>query len=491
MTLSGYGIRIQMRAGHLVLEDGIADERRTIRLARVNHGLKRLVLIGSDGFVTLEALRWLADQKAAFAMLERDGSVLATVGPVRPSDARLRRAQALAGQSGIAVEIARELIDRKLRGQEDVARNKLLATSSADSIARYRADLVKANTPQSIRLVEAQAAGVYWALWRALPVNFPRKDMSRVPDHWRTFGARISPLTRSPRLAVNPPNAILNYLYTLLESESRLAATALGLDPGMGVLHADTEARDSLACDLMETVRPQVDAFLLDWMTRESFKREWFFEQRDGNCRLMSSLAIRLSETAPTWGRAVAPVAEWLAQTLWTSGRKPARSQLQLPTHLTQRHRSEAQGVQGPDANPIPKPERICRICGATLKHGRSYCASCARIESSKNMLEGAQLGRIATHTPEAEALRGATQRRQADALRAWRPSNLPKWLTQDVYKTRVRPALRSLTVSAIALALRVSLPYATDIRNGRRRPHPRHWQTLAELVGASDRGSN
>ena len=83
-------------------------------------------------------------------------------------------------------------------------------------------------------------------------------------------------------LAVNPLNAILNYRYAILESESRLAAAALGLDPGIGVLHVDTEARDSLV-RLMEAVRPDVDAFLVDWITRETLKREWFFEQRNGN----------------------------------------------------------------------------------------------------------------------------------------------------------------------------------------------------------------
>jgi len=105
---------------------------------------------------------------------------------------------------------------------------------------------------------------------------------------------------------------MLNYVYALLESESRLAAAALGLDPGIGLMHADTDARDSLACDLMEPIRPVVDAYVLDWLTREPIRREWFFEQRDGNCRLMAPFAIRLAETAPTWGRAVAPIAEWV-----------------------------------------------------------------------------------------------------------------------------------------------------------------------------------
>ena len=68
---------------------------------------------------------------------------------------------------------------------------------------------------------------------------------------------------------------MLNYLYALLESEARLAAAALGLDPGLGFIHVDTPARDSLACDLMEVVRPQVDAFLIEWITREALKREW------------------------------------------------------------------------------------------------------------------------------------------------------------------------------------------------------------------------
>jgi CRISPR/Cas system-associated endonuclease Cas1 len=42
---------------------------------------------------------------------------------------------------------------------------------------------------------------------------------------------------------------MLNYLYAVLESEARLAASALGLDPGLGVMHADTDG---------ETVSPQI-----------------------------------------------------------------------------------------------------------------------------------------------------------------------------------------------------------------------------------------
>src|SRR5450631_2543482 len=200
VVLNGYGIRVQVNAGHLLLHDGIADERRTIRLPRVNHGLKRLVIIGSDGFITLEALRWLAEQDASFVMLDRDGSVLATTGPVRPSDAKLRRAQALAHHSGAALRITRELISQKLAGQEQVARDKLLDSTTADAIAQFKAEVPTGDSVTTIRLIESQAARAYWSAWSTLPVNFPKNDLSRVPDHWRNFGARVSPLTRSPRL---------------------------------------------------------------------------------------------------------------------------------------------------------------------------------------------------------------------------------------------------------------------------------------------------
>jgi CRISPR associated protein Cas1 len=66
--------------------------------------------------------------------------------------------------------------------------------------------------------------------------------------------------------------------------EGRMGAADLGLDPGIGVLHKERPNRDSLACDLMEPVRPLVDAYLFDWLKCGPLRREWFFEQGDGNC---------------------------------------------------------------------------------------------------------------------------------------------------------------------------------------------------------------
>jgi CRISPR-associated endonuclease Cas1 len=483
VTLYGYGIQVRLDRGHLFLEDGIGADRRRYRIPRVGHGLKRLVVIGSDGIVSLAALRWLADQDASFVMLERDGSVLATTGPVRPSDAKLRRAQALAHSSGAALLITRELISQKLAAQERVARHKLLDSTTADTIAQFRSEVPTGDNITTIRLIESQGARAYWSAWSTLPINFPKNDLSRVPEHWRTFGTRVSALTGSPRHATNPPNAILNYLYSVLESEARLAAAALGLDPGLGVLHVDTPARDSLACDLMEPVRPQVDAYLLDWITRQPLRREWFFEQRDGNCRLAGSFAVRLSETAPMWGRAVAPIAEWVAQQLWSTMRTRMASELP-PTHLTQTHRREAKGISStPRPSARPRAENLCRGCGKSINAGREHCANCAVSPATERLTIASKLGRTAAQTPDALAKQAASQRRHSRARSSWDKFSQPAWLTPELFLRKIQPLLANLATSVIRSSIGVSRWYASRIRQGYC-PHPRHWEVLAKLVG-------
>src|SRR6266567_1660683 len=483
VTLFGYGIQVRVDRGHLLLEGGIGADRRYARLPRVGHGLRRLVVIGSDGMVSLAALRWLADQDVAFSMLERDGKVLVVTGPVRSSDAKLRRAQALAHSSGAALRITRELISRKLAGQEQVARDKLLDSTTADVIARFRAEVPTGDSITTIRLIESQAARAYWSAWSTLTINFPKNQLLRVPEHWRSFGARVSPLTGSPRLAANPPNAILNYLYALLESEARLAAAALGLDPGLGVLHVDTTARDSLACDLMEVVRPQVDAYVLDWILSRPLRREWFFEQRDGNCRLMASFAIRLSKTVPMWGRAVAPIAEWVARALWSTNRKPDAP---FATRLTQGNKRQAKGAHAsPPALRALRPQTLCRGCGKNIAAGRIHCAHCSIEGATERIADAARLGRLAARTPAALTKQSDSQRRHAKARSSWDRASQPAWLTPQLFLQQIQPLLANVATSVIRSHIGVSRWYASQIRQGYP-PHPRHWNALARLVGIS-----
>lgn len=474
IVLKGYGTSVRVDRGHLVVEDGIGSDRYKGRFPRVGHGLKRLVMVGSDGIVSLSALRWLADQNASFVMLERDGKVLATTGPVRGSDIRLRRAQALADQTGLAFRISRELIDLKLAGQEKVARDLLRDYQGATTIRQFRSELAEVESIDQIRSIEAHAAKEYWKAWHFLPVVFPGRDIARVPDHWRSFGSRVSPLSGSPRVATNPINAILNYLYALLEAECRLAVAALGLDPGMGILHMDRINRDSLACDLMEPVRADVDAYVINWLLRQPLKRDWFFEERNGNCRLMAELASQLAETTSTWARLAAPLAEWIAKEIASM----ARTGSPIPaTRLTHNHNRAANGgtaTRGPK-NSV-RPPNICRTCGNEIPNGSEKCRSCLLPEL-----------RALSHAHEAQAKRSKKVSADHESRRNWSDSDQPLWLTAKFYAEKIQPLLSPLAPTVIARHLSISRGYATEIRTGRV-PHPRHWQALAMIVGLNSK---
>jgi hypothetical protein len=276
--------------------------------------------------------------------------------------------------------------------------------------------------------------------------------------------------------AVNPPNAILNYLYAILESEARLSLAAVGLDPGLGFLHVDSRTRDSLACDLMETVRPEVDAYVLDWLTHSLFQRRDFFEMADGTCRPMAGLCAQLSQTARTWAHDVAPWAELVARTLWATVGKAGK---QPATPLTGDHRRA--GRAGEHARPVvspPQPFRVCKICGVRCE--KTYCASCGAAHSLKEF----DKGRRAAQTPGSRAQRSVTQKEHVLANRAWKPSKELEWLDRKTYLNEIQPRLAGVTVSALQSALGISEPYAIFIREGSRVPHPRHWPSLARLVG-------
>jgi len=235
----------------------------------------------------------------------------------------------------------------------------------------------------------------------------------------------------------------------------------------------------------MEPVRPLVDAYVFEWLSRGPLRREWFFEQANGNCRLMGPFAAQLAETAATWRKAVAPYAEQAARILWQGRAK--KSRFALPTRLTQTRRSFAKVSNFvPSVPPVPKTQPRCPICGAAVTISSTYCANCVPAVNRENLLRQAKLGRIATHTATAEARRAATHAKQVAALRKWNPSDLPKWLDDDTYRREILPRLAKFTVKSIRLRLAVSHPYATLIRQGRVIPHPRHWLPLAELTGFS-----
>jgi CRISPR-associated protein Cas1 len=324
----GYGLKIHVQRGHLVVHDGIGDQRQTCRYNRATGRLKRVVVIGHTGYVTLEALRWITDVGAVFAQIGRDGELIATSAPARHHESKLRRAQVLAAENEQGRTATVALLKAKLNAQAALAERlaHLKATvrvkdahpiTVADAIRGWAGALNPTLSFARMREIESSAGRAYWQTWARLSPRFHSSWTRTIPEHWRTAGPRTSYVDRKrARKATTPVHALLNYTYAILEVEATIAAHAIGFDPSLGIMHVDQRYRGSLATDLMEPARPAADALVLDLIDAHEFRRGDLHENREGVCRVGLPLARELAQSSPRLRAAVAPHAESLARQL-------------------------------------------------------------------------------------------------------------------------------------------------------------------------------
>src|SRR3989442_2923251 len=82
LVLHGFGIKVRLVNSHFLAEWGVGLNRYQVRLSRVEgHKLRRVVLLGNDGYISLEALRFIADVGASFSMIDKRGKVLMVCCP--------------------------------------------------------------------------------------------------------------------------------------------------------------------------------------------------------------------------------------------------------------------------------------------------------------------------------------------------------------------------------------------------------------------------
>jgi len=521
-VVDGFGAVVAVERGHLELRDGVGKDRRIRRYTKLDAPRRLVVGVGTVGTMSMDAFRWCSATDTSIVVLARNGSILVG-GPPGRQDARLLRAQALALYTPTGVEVSRYLIGEKLSGQARVLRFALTEDQVADTVNELRDAVSEAASIDEIRQLEAAAANVYFAVWeRAVTVQFARADIPRIPAYWTKFNGRRSSVNPgSPRSATNPAGAVLNYAYKLAEIEASLAARRMGLDPGIGVLHADMAGRPSFACDLMEAVRPVVDAHVLAVLAGPLRKRE-FTEDARGVVHCMAPLTHRLAEAMPSYGHAVAPTVQTVAAILADSSPYDVSVPAFGAKHRTAARRRADTGESPPRAehgrgpNPTglsprgkprprvketpPLPTMACRHCGVVLpvdrdrpRSRRNWCDDCLPQrraeqipEAQRQSLEAARTfeqvtGTLPTHTPEARVARSAANSQRRVEQLVWAQEG--ELLDSDWWPM-IREGLATVTLPAMARATGASTSAASKWRAGRSVPHQRHWPALAELAG-------
>jgi CRISPR-associated protein Cas1 len=287
VTTEGAALR---KDGENLVAEVEGEEKARVPL----HMLASIVVFGPI-FLSPALVAACADAGICIALLGRNGRFQARVeGPVS-GNVLLRRAQYRA--SDRPEDIVRSLVVGKVSNQRAVLMRALrdyggeMEADVRDAVAAVvgrlahimrRVELAGEDVDR-LRGSEGEAANLYFSVF---------DHLVRAPD------AEMRWTRRSRRPPLDPLNALLSFLYTLLTHDCRSACESVGLDPSVGFLHRDRPGRPSLALDLMEELRPVlVDRLALSLVNRRQL-RAGDFDRSEGGAVLLTDEARRTVLTA-------------------------------------------------------------------------------------------------------------------------------------------------------------------------------------------------
>lgn len=242
------------------------------------HVLEGIVCMGGVGF-SPSVLDLCARNGVPLSLLNQGGRFMARVLGPTSGNVLLRRAQYRASDDPQrSAAIARAVVIGKVSNCRNVLmRGSRERTGDEPSDALRRAGRNLANTLQTlqsphpldmVRGHEGEAAAVYFAVFDHL-ITLQKEDFRFIK--------------RSRRPPLDPLNALLSFVYTLLLHDCVGAAESVGLDPAVGFLHRDRPGRPGLALDLMEELRPFLaDRLVLSLINRRQVNAGGFQKMESG-----------------------------------------------------------------------------------------------------------------------------------------------------------------------------------------------------------------
>ena len=220
-----------------------------------------------------------ARSDVAVSFLTEHGRFLARVSGFSPGNVLLRREQYRSADDPTRCrDIARNIVAAKiancrttlLRGARDYpdAPGRQALEEAAARLARYISQVRQAANADQARGIEGDSAATYFSAFNHLLTT------QREPFAFRA---------RSRRPPLDPINALLSFLYTLLAHDARAACEACGLDAAVGFLHRDRPGRPGLALDLMEEFRSYLaDRLALSLINRQQVRPAGFETTESG-----------------------------------------------------------------------------------------------------------------------------------------------------------------------------------------------------------------
>lgn len=267
--------------GAYLAKDGRAVAVRVEKQVRIRiplHNLDGIVCLGRIG-ASPALLAAAAEAGVRISFLSARGRFLAAVQGYTPGNVLLRREQyRAADDEQRSAAIARSVVLGKLancrtvllraaRESDDAERAERLR-KAADRLSLSLNEARVCNSLDTLRGIEGEAGARYFAAFDDL--------LGPCDGAFRFTG-------RSRRPPLDPVNALLSFVYTLLMHDVRSGCEAVGLDAAVGFLHRDRPGRPGLALDLMEEFRPLLaDRLVLSMINRGQVTAKGFETLENG-----------------------------------------------------------------------------------------------------------------------------------------------------------------------------------------------------------------
>lgn len=236
------------------------------------HNLEGIVTFGYMG-ASPGLMKLCADNNVSLTFLSPNGKFICrSQGPAR-GNVLLRKAQYInSDNENYALHLSKLFIAGKLQNYRNILRrfvrdngeNKRIE-DAAEQLLKCKKRVLNADTIDSVRGIEGEAATDYFAVFHDLILN-QKEDF--------VFNERNR---RPPKDAVN---AMLSFVYTLIANDMTAALETVGLDPYVGFLHQLRPGRASLALDMMEEFRAYLgDRLVLSLINRKQVSKKDFVQQ--------------------------------------------------------------------------------------------------------------------------------------------------------------------------------------------------------------------
>ncbi len=228
------------------------------------HNLDGIVCFGHIG-CSPALMAACAKAGVSLSFMTPYGGFQAAVLGFSPGNVLLRRQQyRFADSDEKTLELAKKFVAGKITNARSVLLRAARDTKSESCSLRLKQNAKtlsfdvgfadKATTLDQLRGIEGDSANRYF---------------QSLNDMISPAAKGFSFTVRSRRPPLDPLNALLSFLYSMLAHDARSACEAVGLDSAVGFLHRDRPGRPGLALDLIEEFRSFiVDRLVLSLINR-------------------------------------------------------------------------------------------------------------------------------------------------------------------------------------------------------------------------------